>query len=181
MSGLVASHAEWDMTIRLPTSGVPRRRTGLRHALLAVTAVLAACIAACTTDAPITALPPEAPPIFTLLDGDWRALYWSAEPAAAESLDVITEGGSITLRIEHGVVSGSLFVPPSVTQGIALTADMSRVVHPEGNGARFVQAEDTFVQRAPWTFLPGDVFDALVLDHVDVESTVFTVVLVRAW
>jgi hypothetical protein len=54
---------------------------------------------------------------------------------------------------------------------------MAGVVLVDGDSARFVQSEDTFVRRATWKVLE----DALVLADHDVEGTRFTVVLVRGW
>jgi hypothetical protein len=130
--------------------------------------------------ASLPTLPPPAPlppPNSTLLDGSWRAIYWLAMPASGAVMDVWELGGRLDLQIVAGHVTGTMNVPPDVTQGGPASADMAGVVLVDGDSARFVQSEDTFVRRATWKVLE----DALVLADHDVEGTRFTVVLVRGW
>lgn len=124
-----------------------------------------------------TPAPPLPPPNSTILDGSWRAVYWLATPADGQLMDVWELGGRITLTISDGHVEGSMIVPPDVTQGDTATADMHGVVLVTGDSARFVQHQDTFVQRATWTILGHAMY---IVDH-DVEGTRFTVVLMRGW
>lgn len=142
-------------------------------------AALALTILACDgTTAPTPPPPPPLPPPNSAeLDGSWRAIYWLAEPTDAPLLDVIELGGTLDLEITAGYVVGAMYVPPGVTGGSPASADMAGVVLVEGGHAKFAQLEDSFVRRATWTI--GD--DALyIVDH-EVETTRFTVVLVRGW
>ncbi len=74
-----------------------------------------------------------------------------------------------------------MLVPAAVTQAGALTVDMTGLARPSGDRVQFDQTEDTFLELKGWSLLEGELFDALVLDHVVSASTVFTVVLVRGW
>lgn len=136
--------------------------------------VAAAGCDAVTAPAPDPA-PVLPPPNSKLLDGQWRAVYWIAQPQDAPALDVHELGGRLSLTITDGFVSGSMSLPEGVTNGIPLTADMAGVVLVDGDRAQFIQTEDTFVRRASWRIAPDVLF---ILDH-PVETTRFTVVLVR--
>lgn len=145
--------------------------------LLARTAVLAALLGCEGLTAPAPGPDPLPPPNSSLLDGSWRAIYWIAEPQDAPVLDVYELGGRLTLSITNGYVSGTMDLPEGVTSGIPLQADMAGVVLVDGDKARFIQGTDTFVGRATWRIGEDALF---IVDH-QVETTRFTVVLVRGW
>jgi hypothetical protein len=117
------------------------------------------------------------PPNSTLLDGTWRAIYWTAQPPDDELMDVWELGGRLDLVIAKGAVTGTMHVPADVSGGAPLDADMAGVVLVAGDSARFEQPEDTFVRRATWRIDDDALF---IVDH-DVEGTRFSLVLVRGW
>lgn len=145
--------------------------------LLLTTALLAAVAGCDVITQPLPDPGPLPPPNSVALDGSWRAIYWIAQPEAAPAMDVYDLGGRLTLTISNGYVSGTMSLPEGVTSGIPLTADMAGVVLVDGDRAQFLQPEDTFVRRASWRIGQDALF---IVDHL-VETTRFTVVLVRGW
>ncbi|MBX3175084.1 MAG: hypothetical protein KF709_11770 [Gemmatimonadaceae bacterium] len=131
-----------------------------------------------------TLLPPpaEEPALDPLptaqLDGSWRAIYWLVTYPNGDVVDVWELGGRLELQIEAAIVSGTLFVPGEVTNGIDARVDMQGLALAAGDSATFAQVNDTFVGRAKWRI--GDDFLTLV-DHPMPGGARFTVVLVRGW
>jgi hypothetical protein len=142
-----------------------RSRTRTQLALAAVAAVTT--LSACGDDG---ALEPD--PIL----GAYTATTFRVTPAGESEIDVLAEGGSLSITIgTNFTTTGSLVLPASVTGDEALQESMAGVADREGNGVQFVQTADTFVRDLNWTV--GD--DTISVTNQSVGGASFTIVLTR--
>lgn len=118
---------------------MPHVPTALRRLVLASTAAgaLAGCRSS-TEPAPIT--------------GTYTATTFRITPTGGNSINVLTQGGALSLTITStNATSGVLTLPASVTGDAALTESMAGTASRVGNTVRFQQSADTFVRDLVWT------------------------------
>lgn len=140
-------------------------RTTFRSALAAV-AMLSA-VAACGDDGVVDPDP---------VAGTYTATTFRVTPPAATEINVLTEGGSLTIVIgANSTTTGTLNLPASVTGGTPLQASMAGTVERNGNGVSFDQTADTFVRDLNWT-VAGN---TITVTNQSVGGASYTIVLTR--
>lgn len=84
---------------------------------------------------------------------DYEATSWVL--SGAINVDALAEGAMLSLILRQGPrVTGTLFMPASVTGGADLTADMAGNWTKSGDTIRFSQVSQTFVSEVPWILTP---------------------------
>jgi hypothetical protein len=69
-----------------------------------------------------------------------------------QSIDLLSQGGSLTLTLESGGnTSGRLFAPAGGDNGQDLDENLAGTWSQTGNTIRFSQSADTFIRDASWT------------------------------
>ena len=110
---------------------------------LAIASIALATLVACDDDDPMA---PEE------LTGTYVATTFRVTPTGQAAIDVLAEGGSLSVTIaSNNAATGTLFIPASATGGQDLTASMSGTVVRSGNTIELQQAADTFVRDLTWT------------------------------
>lgn len=139
--------------------------TTLRRLPLAFAA--AGALAACGS-----ATPTEVAPIA----GTYRATTFRGTPTGQSAIDVLAQGGTLSLVIAaDNSTSGTLAVPASAAGGAALTASMAGTAVRTGNTVRFQQSADTFMRDLTWT-VSGN---TLQVNDQAAGSARFTITLTR--
>lgn len=110
------------------------------------------------------------------LAGTYRATVFRITPNAQPTIDVLPQGGALTLTINADrSTTGSLTVPASVTGGQPLTASMAGTATQTGATLRVQQTADTFVRDLTWTVTAN----ALTVTDQQAGGARFTITLAR--
>lgn len=113
---------------------------------------------------------PEAP------FGTFEATTFLVTPPGEPAIDVLAQGGSLTLAFSaSNAVIGTLSVPASVTGGQPIVADMDGTVVRSGNTIELQQSADTFVRDLTWTV--GE--STLTVVNQSAGSGTFTITMTR--
>lgn len=79
---------------------------------------------------------------------------YTATTLTVDGDDILAAGGTLTMSLgSDGVVSGALTLPASA--GGPLDADLDGIYTVNGSTLTFLQAADTFVRDATWTWADG--------------------------
>lgn len=139
--------------------------TVLRRASLALALVVS--VAGCGNDSSTNSPP---------LAGTYQATVFRVAPNAQPTIDVLPQGGALTLTINADrSTTGSLNLPASVTGGSPLTASMAGTAVQTGATLRVQQAADTFVRDLTWTVTAN----ALTVTDQQAGGARFTITLAR--
>lgn len=131
-------------------------------ALATATAVVAGCKSDSTSPPPIA--------------GTYTATTLSVTPSGQSSIDVLAQGGTLSITIAaDNSTTGTLYLPSSVTGGAPMTASMAGTAVRSGSAVRFQQSADTFVRDLVFT-LSGT---SLQVTNQTVATATYTVVLKR--
>lgn len=104
--------------------------------------------------------------------GTWIATEWVVTQSGKPPVDVLAEGGSLTITVaSNNSTSGSIVVPPALTGGSAVTESMIGTATIQGNTVRFSQAADTFVRDATWTIAEMDMVTTWTLAGTALDVT----------
>lgn len=110
---------------------------------LALASALAVAVTGCDSDDPTES---------DTIAGVYNATTFRVTPAGQGTIDVLAQGGILTLSIaSSGATTGILSLPPSVTGGATLTESMVGTAVRTGNTVTFTQSADTFVQDLTFT------------------------------
>ncbi len=142
------------------------RHHGLRRATLAAMLVLP--LASCGSDTPTASS--------GSLAGTYRATAFRVTPTGQPAIDVLPQGGSLTLTIAADrSTTGSLSLPASAAGGTALTASMAGTAVQTGGTIRLQQTADTFVRDLTWSVSAS----ALSVTEQQAGGARFTITLTR--
>ena len=90
----------------------------------------------------------EPGPLATVIT--YGAVMWTITEAGVET-DALAAGATLDLELtEDNRVSGTLFMPAAINNGVDLTADMSGTYTIVQGILRFTQTADTFVRDVAW-------------------------------
>jgi hypothetical protein len=93
--------------------------------------------------------------------GTFRPSVFLVTPPGRPMMDVLTQGGALSISITStNVIAGTLTLPASVTGSVPLTASMSGDAVVNGNTVKFQQSADTFVRDLTWT-IKRDTLEAI--------------------
>jgi hypothetical protein len=111
-----------------------------------------------------------------VLAGSYVATTFQVTPDGQGLIDVLAQGGSLTIVLESdNSVAGTLQIPASATGGQAVTASLNGTVSFSGNTVVFQAGGDTFVRNLTWTI--GTNMLSVTNQHAGIA--VFTIVLTR--
>lgn len=109
------------------------------------------------------------------LAGTYTATLFRVTPSGQSAIDVLAQGGSLSIAIaSDNTTSGSLVLPASVA-GSVFTASMAGTAVQSGPTVQFQQSADTFVRGLAFT-VSGR---ALQASNQTVGTAAFTVTLTR--
>lgn len=84
--------------------------------------------------------------------GAYEATTFRATPSGLPAVDVLAQGGALTVVIEaDNRTIGTLRVPASLAGGSDFAANMGGTARRTGNTVRFEQSADSFVRDLAWT------------------------------
>jgi hypothetical protein len=84
--------------------------------------------------------------------GMWGATSFQFIEAGEAPIDVLAEGGSLTIFIAgDNSTAGTLNIPASLAGGVAISLSMVGTATRSGNTVQFDQIADTFVRDMTWT------------------------------
>lgn len=110
------------------------------------------------------------------LNVTYHAIAWTITEAGVET-DALAAGATLEMGLtEDGRVSGTLFMPAAINNGVDLTADMGGTYTISQDILRFAQTADTFVRDVAWDVDGQQLVADEVVDGADVLlilSTVF--------
>jgi hypothetical protein len=107
--------------------------------------------------------------------GTWVATTFQFTEVGEAPVDVLAEGGELTIEIAgDNTTSGTLTIPGSLFGGPDLTFDMEGLAVRNGTTVTFVQQEDTFVRDVDWQ-LSGNTLQGVRTD----AGVTLTVTLTR--
>lgn len=108
------------------------------------------------------------------LEGSYSATLFRITPSGESEVDVLANGGRLTMTIsETNTTTGSLIVPSSVDGGI--TASMTGTAVLSGSTVTFQQTVDTFVSDLTWTRTPS----GLTVSNQLLDGSLYTITLSR--
>ncbi len=108
--------------------------------------------------------------------GTYTATTFRVTPSAATEINVLEQGGNLTIVIgANNATTGTLNLPSVVTGGNALQASMAGTIERDGNGVTFDQTADTFVRDLNWTFTGN----TITATNQSVGGASWTIVLTR--
>jgi hypothetical protein len=82
----------------------------------------------------------------------WGATSFQFIEAGEAPIDVLAEGGSLTIFIAgDNSTAGTLNIPASLAGGVAISLSMVGTATRSGNTVQFDQIADTFVRDMTWT------------------------------
>ena len=91
-------------------------------------------------------------PVSVELLGDYVAVVLTATPTGQAPVDVLAAGGSFNISLfSDSTTTGTLIVPASANNGVAINASMAGTFIRVGNTVTFDQAADTFVRDMDFT------------------------------
>ena len=106
-----------------------------------VLALSAASLTACGDD-----------PVSVTLLGDYVAVVLTSTPTGQAPVDILAAGGSLNISLfSDSTTTGTLIVPASVNNGVAINASMVGTFTRVGDIITFDQAADTFVRDMDFT------------------------------
>jgi hypothetical protein len=86
------------------------------------------------------------------LAGTYTATKFLVTPTGQSTIDVLAQGGTMSITFgSNSTVSGTLFVPGSVTGGAPMSESMAGTFVRTGDTVEFEQTADTFVRDLTWT------------------------------
>ena len=113
------------------------------------------------------------PPTIT---GSYTATTFTKTPTGGSAINVLAQGGSISLTIaENKATTGSVFEPASANGGTALQASLAGTAIQAGTKVNFSQTADTFVRDLNWIVV-GNTLQ--VTNQAGLDAT-YTIVLTR--
>jgi hypothetical protein len=119
-------------------------------------AVARRCLAVATMTAAFAACGGDDPEQPTSLAGTYAATTLLFTPPDRPQIDVLAQGGALTLTIAaDNRTSGTLSVPASAAGGTAFTASMAGTAVREGGLVHFEQSADSFVRDLVFTVGPN--------------------------
>ena len=141
---------------------MPMTTRRLRRLALAV--VPAVTFAACENSVSIT--PDE-------LAGSYTATSFLVTPGGQPTVDVISKGGSLTIKIAaDSTITGVLSLPAGVLSPQGGTADMAgRVILRQDGSFRFDQPAPTFVNQLIWQQFTGALVSTSFLSNTQFQIT----------
>lgn len=111
-----------------------------------------------------------------LRTGTYMATTFVVQPAGQASINVLGEGGSLSITIKaDGTTTGALIVPASVTGGAAVNESMAGTITVTQLTVSFDQAADTFVRDLSWS-RQGEVIS---VTNQPLAGNTYTIALVR--
>jgi hypothetical protein len=109
------------------------------------------------------------------LAGTYRATLFRVMPTGQPAIDVISNGGSLTILIAaDNSTSGALMLPANVT-GSVVSSSMAGSAVITGTTVRFEQTADTFVRNLIWTVS----VNSLQVNDQTAGAASFTITLTR--
>jgi hypothetical protein len=111
--------------------------------------------------------------------GTYSALVFQVTPAGKAPIDVLAQGGALTIAIDNdNSATGTLDLPASATGGAAFSANMKGTALVAGDGTlHFQQDADTFVRNLKWTVGAGA--QQLSVSNQVVSGTTYTIMMIR--
>lgn len=141
------------------------RRSPFRSLFAAV--AIMSTLAACGDDGLIDPDP---------IAGVYTATTFRVTPSGQQEIDVLAQGGSLTITIgANNTTTGSLTLPAVVTGDVALQENMAGTAERNGNGVTFEQTADTFVRDLNWTVINN----TIAVTNQSVGGATWTIVLAR--
>jgi type IV pilus biogenesis protein CpaD/CtpE len=108
--------------------------------------------------------------------GTYTATTFRVTPTGEQEIDILAQGGALSITIESSnVTSGTLNMPASTTGGAAFVASMAGTVVREGSTVRFEQSADSFVRDLDWTAQGG----TLSVTNQALPGATWTITLTR--
>lgn len=108
--------------------------------------------------------------------GTYVAAAFSITQAGQAPVNVLADGGSLTIRINaDGTTSGALVIPSTLTGGAPFTASMAGTVTVTSLTVKFEQNADTFVRDLNWSRTGQDIR----VENQVVAGTSYTITLIR--
>lgn len=110
------------------------------------------------------------------LAGSYTATVFQVTPPGQSAINVIAAGGTLAITITPDLaVTGSIFLPASVTGDVSFSASLAGTATIEGSTVEFEQAADTFVRDLEWALSGNN----LTVQGQVVNGTTFTITLTK--
>jgi hypothetical protein len=108
--------------------------------------------------------------------GTWNATVFTITSSGAQPVNVLQQGGSLSITItSDNTTSGSLVIPASLTGSSPITNDMAGVALIVNGTVIFEQAADTFVRDVTWTIGDNTLTTTEIVSGVTLDITLLRV------